>query len=126
MDEQFAADDVCPESAESHDAANSPESMLLGAGVQEVPELAAQANPITYVSEDDPAFLIQHGTADCNVPTAQSELLYEALVEAIGEENVTLTILEGAGHGGDQFTAEDNMAIVIAFLEAQLKADDSE
>ncbi len=121
MDAQFAADEVCPASAESHDAADSPESMLLGAEIQSVPDLADAANPITYVTEDDPPFFIQHGTADCNVPTAQSQLLYDALVEATGEENNTFIIIEGAGHGGEQFSAEDNFALVIAFLDQHLK-----
>jgi len=121
MDAQFAADEVCPASAESHDAADSPESVLLGAEIQSVPELAAAANPITYVTDDDPPFFIQHGTADCNVPTAQSQLLYDALVEATGEENNTFIMIEGAGHGGEQFAAEDNFALVIAFLDEHLK-----
>jgi acetyl esterase/lipase len=121
MDAQFAADEVCPASAESHDVADSPESMLLGAGVQTVPDLAAAANPITYVTEDDPPFFIQHGTADCNVPVAQSQLLYDALVEVTGEDNNTFIMIEGAGHGGEEFSAEENFALVIAFLDETLK-----
>jgi acetyl esterase/lipase len=121
MDAQFAADDVCPASAESHDAANSPESLLLGAGVQTMPDLAAAANPITYVTDDDPPFFIQHGTADCNVPIAQSQLLLEALLEATGEEQNTFIPIEGAGHGGSEFSAEDNFALVIAFLDGALR-----
>jgi acetyl esterase/lipase len=118
MDTQFAASGVCDASAQSHDAADSPESLVLGAPIQEVPELAAAINAMTYISDDDPPFFIQHGTADCNVPTQQSQNLYDALVPVIGEENVTLILLEGAGHGGDQFSADENMALVVAFLES--------
>ncbi|MDX2137088.1 MAG: alpha/beta hydrolase [Chloroflexota bacterium] len=121
MDTQFAEDDVCPASAENHDAADSPESMYLGAEIQTVPELAAAANPITYVSDDDPPFFIQHGTADCNVPAAQSQALYDALIDVIGEDNVTLIFIEGAGHGTSEFRTPENVAAVIAFLDEALQ-----
>lgn len=117
MDQQFAGTS-CPA---THDAANSPESMLLGAPIQTVPELAKAVNPITYVTADDAAFLIQHGTADCNVPPQQGQLLYDALEPAIGADNVTLTFLEGAGHGGAQFSEAANMQLVLDFLSRRLK-----
>ncbi len=37
------------------------EAQLLGAPVPEVPELAAQASPVTHVSPDAPPFLLLHG-----------------------------------------------------------------
>ena len=46
---------------EGHAKPDSPESKLLGRTVAEVPDRAARANPITYVSHDDPPFLIVHG-----------------------------------------------------------------
>jgi len=125
MDAQFAESGVCDASAQSHDAADSPESLLLGAALPDVPELVAAANPITYISENTPPFFIQHGTNDCNVPTQQSEILAEALIEVIGEENVTLTLIEGAGHGGSEFTTAENMALVIEFLNNALEVEAS-
>lgn len=115
MDAQFAGTS-CPQ---THDAADSPESQYLGAPIQDVPELAAQANPITYVTADSPAFLIQHGTADCNVPPQQSQLLYDALT-AVGV-NATLNLIDGAGHGGAEFSDAANMQVVVDFLNANLK-----
>ena len=47
-----------------HDAVDSPESQLVGVPIQEHPDLAGNANPISYVSEDDPPFLIMHGGED--------------------------------------------------------------
>jgi dipeptidyl aminopeptidase/acylaminoacyl peptidase len=41
-----------------HDGADSPESFLLGGPIQQHRDKATQANPITYVSKDDPPFLI--------------------------------------------------------------------
>lgn len=116
MDAQFAGTS-CPV---THDAADSPESKLVGAPIQTVPDKVKLVNPITYVSADAPAFLIQHGTADCNVPPQQGQLLYDAL-KAAGSDKATLTFLEGAGHGGSQFTDAANMQVVLDFLAKYLK-----
>jgi len=51
-----------------HEGPNSPESLLLGGAIQTVPALAASANPITYLTPDDPPMLILHGTVDTTVP----------------------------------------------------------
>ena len=88
-----------------HDAPDSPESQLLGGPVQSNKEKAARANPITYVTRDDPPFLIMHGDKDPLVPINQSEILADALRKA-GVE-VTYKVVEGAGHGfsGPEITA---------------------
>jgi acetyl esterase/lipase len=79
-----------------HDAAASPESRLLGAPVQTVPERVRAASPISYVGKDAPPFLIMHGLADSSVPHGQSVLLYEALK---GEQReVTLRLIDGLPH----------------------------
>lgn len=80
-----------------HDAPNSPESLLIGGPIQEHPDKAAKANPITYVTADDPPFLIVHGDQDPLVPMHQSQLLAEALAKAGVSHK--LHIVEGAGHG---------------------------
>ncbi len=86
-----------PESQVNHDAPDSPEARLLGGPVQENAEKAKLASPITYVSSDDPPFLIVHGDKDPVVPVAQSREFHEAL-KAAGV-NSTLHIVEGGGHG---------------------------
>ena len=121
MDAQAAANPACGADAQYHDAADSPESLLLGAPVQDVPELVRAANPITYISASAPPFLIQHGTVDCVVPTQQSVILFEALVPVLGEGRVTLTLLENAGHGGQAFESKANMERMFAFLDRHLK-----
>ena len=55
-----------------HNGPNSPESKLLGAPILKNPEKAKDASPITYVSKDDPPFLIIHGDKDMTVPFDQS------------------------------------------------------
>ena len=68
--------------AMDHDAADSPESRLVGGPIQENREAVVRANPISYITFDDPPFLIMHGDQDQLVPPNQSELLYHALQEA--------------------------------------------
>ena len=55
------------------------------------------ASPVTWVSADDPPFLILHGDKDKVVPLSQSEALYERLGDA-GVE-VTLVVVENGEHG---------------------------
>jgi len=117
MDEQFAGTS-CPQ---NHNDASSPESQLLGAAIQTVADRAATASPMTYIDAKDAPFLIQHGSADCNIPPVQGKNLAEALTQAIGADNVTYTLLEGAGHGGAQFNSEANLQVVMGFLDKHLK-----
>ena len=76
-----------------HDAPSSPESRLIGAPVQSVPDRVRAASPQTYVSGEAPAFLIMHGLADNSVPHGQSVLLYEALARAGAD--ATLRLIDG-------------------------------
>ena len=99
-----------------HNASDSPESQLVGGSIQENQERVAQANPITYVSEDDPPFLIMHGDQDRLVPIHQSELLYETLTK-IGVE-AAFHRVKGAGHG---FGGPANQQLVRAFFSRHLE-----
>jgi acetyl esterase/lipase len=80
-----------------HDAATSPESLLIGAPIQQHPDKTKVASPLTYVSQDDPPFYIVHGDADTLVPLAQSQLLQQSLENA--DVSVSLTVVKDAGHG---------------------------
>jgi acetyl esterase/lipase len=100
-----------------HDGANSPESQLVGGPIQENKDKVAKANPITYVSKDDPPFLITHGDRDVLVPHHQSELLNDALKKA--GVDVAFKTVEGAGHG---FGGPEVMKMVEEFFDKHLKA----
>ena len=67
---------------ERHAANDSPEAKLIGGAVMQNKDKAARANSITYVSPDDPPFLIVHGDQDSTVPINQSQLLFGALTKA--------------------------------------------
>jgi len=86
---------------ESHATAESPEAKLIGGTVMENDYKAARVNPITYVSHDDPPFLIVHGDKDPTVPINQSQILFDALKKA--GVSAHFHTIHGAGHGGPGF-----------------------
>jgi acetyl esterase/lipase len=103
----------------NHDGSGSDESKFLGGPIQDRPELAATANPVTYVDPDDPPLLVLHGTLDKLIPFNQSQLLVDA-VRAVGVP-ARLVPVQGAGHGGSAFDKASNLQIVYDFLDSILK-----
>jgi len=97
--------------------ANSPESKLIGGAIQENAEKCAKANAMKYITPDDAAVYIQYGTTDRNIPAMQNENFYNALLSVLGSDKVKKDVIEGAGHGGQQFDSDENMAKLIAFLK---------
>ncbi len=95
-----------------HDTPDSPESQLVGGPIRDNPEKVARANPITYVTADDPPFLIVHGDADLLVPHHQSELLEAALRKA--GVRVRLVTIPGGPHGGE--TVKQGLPLALDFL----------
>jgi acetyl esterase/lipase len=111
-----------------HDEPGSPESLLVGGPIQQEPykSLVRKANPITYVTKDDPPFLIMHGDKDMLVPLHQSELLLAALKKA--PVTASLYVVEGGGHGlrGGKETPEQLFEMVADFFDKHLKVPDPE
>ena len=103
-----------------HDSSDSPESKLIGGAVQENKDKAARVNPITYVSSDDPPFLIVHGDKDPLVPHHQSELLFDALKKS--GVSAHFHTIHGAGHGGPGFAGKNIDDMVAAFFDERLKS----
>jgi len=84
------------------------------------------ASPITYITSDDPPFLILHGDRDGVVPLEQAKILNQKLTEANGSNK--FVIVEGGDHGLQSPTGgETNPAgaeinqMIVDFLEANLK-----
>jgi acetyl esterase/lipase len=100
-----------------HDAADSPESKLIGGPIQQNHDKCQRANPITYLTKDDPPFLIVHGDKDPLVPHNQSQILFEAL-KKVGV-NVKFHTVEGGGHGGFRDPTVEKM--VERFFDEHLK-----
>ena len=104
------------ESTMDHDAPDSPESQLIGGPVQKNKEACGRVNPITYVSKDDPPFLICHGDKDMLVPHNQSVLLNAALNKA--GVNVKFHTVKGGGHG---FRNPEVDRMVLEFFDKHLR-----
>jgi acetyl esterase/lipase len=118
------------EQARESDIILSPATMpcvtgLIGGNLSDRQDLVKAANPETYISADDPPFFIEHGMKDELVPVQQSVELSEKLKTAIGPDNVTLLVFEGAGHCDSQFLQQaltsENLTLMYAFLDKNLK-----
>jgi acetyl esterase/lipase len=102
--------------------ATTREALLLGAAPSAVPDVAAQASPVTYARAGVPPFLLLHGRADRLIPCVQSERLAEALTGAGAD--VALHTYDGADHmwRGAPEAAADALDRTVAFLRARLLA----
>nr|WP_188870900.1 alpha/beta hydrolase [Halarchaeum rubridurum] len=94
MQDQFEREGVS--GVISHNAANSPESLLLGGQITENEAKVERANPITYVDEGTPPMQMMHGLQDRVVPYLQDVILYESLQDA--GVDATLYLLHELGH----------------------------
>ena len=96
--------------------AKSSIELFLGGPVEQNRAKAIAASPTTYVSKDDPPFLIIHGENDMSIPVHQSQVLADKL-KAAGVD-VTLEVAKGRGHGvgGPNFASE-----IISFFDKHLK-----
>jgi acetyl esterase/lipase len=109
MDAQFIAgppDGDAPP-VQNHDDPGSPESRWVGGPIHELPEVAARANPITYITgagTPPPPFFLAAGTSDHLVPHQQILILADAL-RAHGTP-VELHILPQARLGDQRFESE--------------------
>ncbi len=92
---------------------------FLGASAREDPDLWREASPITWVSADDPPFLLIHGRDDRVVPYEESVRMADAL-RRVGVE-VRLVLIPGAGHGfinhPDTPAARTAVSAMLDFLD---------
>ena len=117
MDEQLEANGFGPS---DHGEVYSPESRYLGAKLCDVPLKVELANPMTYIHENMPPILIQHGRLDTMVPLQQSLIFVEKLEKYINHDRFEFEIIEGAGHGDPLFETDQNMDKVFSFLKLHL------
>lgn len=99
-----------------HNAPDSPESLLIGAPIQEAKEKTRQASPLTHVSKDDAPHLHVHGTKDPLVPFHQSQI-YHAALKKVGVESTLITVKDG-GHNAPRAVGENQ---VRSFLSRHLR-----
>jgi acetyl esterase/lipase len=91
------------------------------------PMLARLASPLAFISATSPPFLILHGGADAQIPSSQSQKLYDALQKAGAKAE--LLVYPDVGHdftrGGapDATTLQAAMDKVAAFLGQTFPAE---
>lgn len=109
--------DVAQSSSEMAPEAKSAIEALIGGPLATKRETAIAASPMTYISKDDPPFLIIHGDEDETVPVSQSQAFAKAL-KAAGVP-VTLEVVVGRGHGtgGPRFEP-----MIKAFFDKYLRS----
>ena len=110
----------CPASQIIHNAADSPVSLLMGFPIQANPRAVGVANPLTYLSDDDPPILTAHGLLDCTVPVGQSQLLHQQIRDRLGSSRTKLYLYPNTGHGNRTFTTAGARADVIRFFQQTL------
>lgn len=92
---------------------------LLGARLDERPDLYRAASPLTFVSADDPPTFLYHGRADWMVDPLQSRLMRAALQQV----NVPVDYLEtDGGHFSTFLFDEPQVSRAIDFLDRWLQA----
>jgi len=121
MDEQLAELGMTPPPEFSHSGAESPESLLLGKKITDIPDLVLIANPETYIRPGLPPFLIQHGTKDDTVPYQQS-LNFAKKLATISPKTMTHELLLDARHGDPAFETPQNVQEVLDFLDHTLRS----
>lgn len=94
---------------------------LFGGPLAEKQDVAKSASPVTFVTADDPPFLIMHGTDDRTVAINQAERLYEAQKKA--GVNTRFVKINGGGHGIGGPKVEER---VQTFFAKQLLGKDVE
>jgi len=116
---------------EIHKSPSAPEAMWVngaavfgpGGSILDHPDKAAKSNPITYVTNDDPPFLLMHGDQDTLVSPNQTQILHEALINK-GVDS-TRYVVKGAGHGGDVWAQPKIVNLIIDFLDSHLKGKEN-
>lgn len=81
-----------------------------------------QSSAVTYVSPDDPPFLILHGDMDKDIPVAQAYELYN-LLKAAGAD-AQLVVVAGGGHGlrnpGEVPSEQEITRLIVDFFIKEL------
>ncbi len=102
----------------NHNAANSPESRLLGCALTTCPDLVLAASPMTYLDSTDACFFISCGTNDCTVAPNSSIVFDEALTN-LGFYHI-FELVQGQGHGGSFWHSTSQDAKYLSFFNENL------
>jgi len=121
MDTQLEASGFVQTPESAHSGPYSPESLLMGQPITQIPEQVRAANPETYIRPGLPSFFIQHGNADDTVPYQQSLNFAAKLAAQSDKQKVTYELLLNARHADPAFETPKNVKKVLDFLDSVLK-----
>ncbi len=95
------------------------EAALLGVeSLEDAPELARAASPLTHAAAARSPVLLIHGDADGLIDAAQSVALHEAVLAAGGDSQ--LLLIAGANHEDPGFQTPAVLAATAGFLQGAL------
>lgn len=117
MDEQLTQNGLTPPIGQRHNDEDSPESLLFGEAITRIPDRVSMANPETYITDNFPPMLLQHGRKDPIVPVQQSIEFHEKLKAKAAGKRVILDIFEEAQHADPAFETPENIERVFGFLK---------
>jgi len=80
------------------DHENGPENGLIGGKLSQNKDKCRLANPITFISKDDPPIHLEHGGADNIVPTCESRVMWAALQANDNQKENAYHENAGGGH----------------------------
>ena len=121
-------DDYSKEVKKAHASAGSPEALFVNgipvfnknaSSINDNLESAQKANPMTYISDKTPPFLIMHGDKDMLVSPSQTDILHKELIKkGIDSERY---IVKNADHSDVYWYQPQITSIIISFLNKNLK-----
>ncbi|MGN5119023.1 alpha/beta hydrolase fold domain-containing protein [Aeromonas sp. 55A] len=119
MDAQWKQIDIA---GQPHSTEDSFESFLMRKQITQVAAAEmATTNPETYIRQDAPPFMIQHGYLDDTIPRLQSQEFAAKLARAIGSDKVEYNLLMQAKHADDRyFHSRNNLERNYEFLARHL------
>lgn len=106
----------------SHNAENSPESIMMGNALGDIPELCRLAEPGAHVHKDIPPVLIQHGSKDPVTPVRQSVDFAGAIVRVAGPERVKLVIYDADHDSNALYEMPEATEEAIDFLRTVFRS----
>ena len=95
------------------------DELIFGAKGKELLEKLKSVNPIADITGDEPAFFLNHGTLDDEIPM---DFTY-SLAAALKEQGVScaVNLVEGGKHGMNFYASEERNAPVMDFIAATFK-----
>ncbi|MEG0076612.1 alpha/beta hydrolase [Anaerorhabdus sp.] len=91
-------------------------SLLIGKENFFKEEVLSTLNPTTFIQEDMPRILLQHGTGDRLVPHQQSIDFYNEVTSKYPNQSITLELFDDAIHTDDIFFTDTNIQRIVSFI----------